>query len=167
MAPTTLTDEFDACSNGCHTLGDASESLKSSKSPLLDVKEFHSSSATVEHVVNALKIAGGVIVRNFLGMEEIDRILKDVNPYLDADMPWDGNQCHSATLYPSSKSDTGFAGDFFPPETRRAFGLMGKSHTFATSIVGNPLWMGVTDALLTSHNKYNWVSYPFAMRTIK
>ena len=34
---------------------------------------------------------------------------------------------------------------------------MGKSPTFATSMVGNPLWMGVTDALLTSHNKYNWV----------
>jgi hypothetical protein len=53
----------------------------------------------VEHIVNALKIAGGVIVRNFLDMEEIDRILKNVNPYLDADMPWDGNQSNSAILY--------------------------------------------------------------------
>jgi hypothetical protein len=52
-------------------------------------------------------------------------------------------------------------GDFFPPETRRAFGMMGKSYTFATSIVGNPLWLGVSDALLTSHHKYNWVSRLF------
>ncbi|CRG87157.1 putative protein YJR154W [Talaromyces islandicus] len=111
--------------------------VKSSKSPLPEVKDFDSSVATVEDIVNALKVAGGVIVRNFLGLQEIDHILEDVNPYLDADRPWDG--------------------DFFPPETRRAFGLMGKSYTFATSIVGNPLWMGVTDALLTSHIKHNWV----------
>lgn len=49
-------------------------------------------------------------------------------------------------------------GDFFPPETRRAFGLMGKSPGFATSIVGNPLWMGVADALLTSRTS-TWVSH--------
>jgi hypothetical protein len=65
---------------------------------------------------------------------------------------------------PHQKSDASFTGDFFPPETRRAFGLMGKSHTFATSMVGNPLRMGVTDALLTSHSRYNWVGYPFALR---
>jgi hypothetical protein len=103
MTSTTFIDEFDACLNGCRTSDGASKPVKSSKSPLPDVKEFHSSSASVEHVVNELKIAGGVILRNFLGMEEIDRILKDVNPYLDADIPWDGNQSNSATLYSSSK----------------------------------------------------------------
>ncbi|OKL56437.1 hypothetical protein UA08_08161 [Talaromyces atroroseus] len=116
---------------------DASKKVQSSKSPIPKVQAFEGSAATVNDIVNALKLAGGVIVRNFLDLKDIDRILKDVNPYLDADKPWDG--------------------DFFPPETRRAFGLMGKSQTFATSIVGNPLWIGVTDSLLTSHIKYNWV----------
>jgi hypothetical protein len=67
-----------------------SQETKSSKSALPKVQEFESSSATVDDIVNALKISGGVIVRNFLGLEEIDQILKDLNPYLDADKPWDG-----------------------------------------------------------------------------
>jgi hypothetical protein len=46
----------------------------------------------VDDIVNALKVSGGVIVHNFLGLQEIDRILEDVNPYLDADKPWDGKQ---------------------------------------------------------------------------
>lgn len=91
MAPATLIDESDAQPRGCRELDDAYQPVKSSKSPVPEVREFDSSSATVVEVVNALKIAGGVIVRNFLGMEEIDRILKDVNPYLEADKPWDGN----------------------------------------------------------------------------
>jgi hypothetical protein len=164
MASASLIDEFDASPDDSRKFDGTSEPVKSSKSPLPDIEEFDSSSATVEDVVNALKIAGGVIVRNFLGMEEINRILKDVNPYLEADKPWDGKQSSPATLYRLLISDVNFTGDFFPPETRRAFGLMGKSHTFATSMVGNPFWMSVTDALLTSHNKHNWVSCLFVLR---
>lgn len=66
------------------------EPVKSSKSTLPELKEFDSSLATVEDIVNALKIAGGVIVRNLLSLQEIDRILEDVNPFLDADKPWEG-----------------------------------------------------------------------------
>ncbi|RDW58182.1 hypothetical protein BP6252_13593 [Coleophoma cylindrospora] len=137
MAPATLINDFETYPGGCREFDGTSNPVKSSKSPLPDVKEFECSSATVDDIVSALKITGGVIVRNFLDLEDINRILEDVNPYLEADKPW--------------------GGDFFPPETRRAFGLMGKSPTFATSMVGNPLWTGVTDALLTSHLKYNWV----------
>lgn len=49
-------------------------------------------------------------------------------------------------------------GDFFPAETRRAFGMVTKSKTFAERIVGNALWHDVTDALLTSTLHWNWVS---------
>ncbi|KAJ9499880.1 hypothetical protein H2202_004870 [Exophiala xenobiotica] len=140
MATATLVDEYNVLStNGQGKLDRISKPLKSSKSPLPEVAELDSSSATADDVVKCLKVAGGVIVRNLLGSDEINRILEDVIPYLDEDQPWDG--------------------EFFPPETRRAFGLMGKSRTFATSIVGNPLWIGVADALLTSHSKYNWVRY--------
>lgn len=45
----------------------------------------------------------------------------------------------------------------FPVETRRAFGLIGKSKTFGLSLVGHPLWLGVTDALLSSTLRDNWV----------
>lgn len=37
--------------------------------------------------------------------------------------------------------------------------MVTKSSTFANRIVGNPLWKGVTDALLTSTLHWNWVSY--------
>jgi len=105
MEPATLIGDFDACPGGCQKDDSSSKPVKSSKSALPDVEEFDSSSVVVEDVVNALKIAGGVIVRNFLGTEEIDRILKDVNPYLDADKPWDGKLSSSATLYGSLISD--------------------------------------------------------------
>jgi hypothetical protein len=87
MSPANPVDELDASLNDF-----GHKPVKSSKSPLPEVKEFDSPLATVEDIVNALKIAGGVIVRNFLSLQEIDRILEDVNPYLDSDKPWDGKQ---------------------------------------------------------------------------
>ncbi len=92
MAPATLVDEVNVTSNGQCKLDGVSKPPKSSKSPLPEVKELDASSATVDDVVRCLKTAGGVVVRRFLGLEEIDRILEDVNPYLDEDKPWDGNE---------------------------------------------------------------------------
>ncbi|KAL9074149.1 MAG: hypothetical protein Q9157_004497 [Trypethelium eluteriae] len=109
----------------------AKKELKSSKSPLPEVKEFDAAKVSVDEVVDALKVAGGVIVRNILTEKELGEIEADVRPWLDEDKPWE--------------------------ETRRAFGMIGKSNTFALRIVGHPLWLGVTDALLTSTLKWNWV----------
>jgi len=58
------------------------------------------------------------------------------------------------------------AGDFFPPETRRAFGLVTKSRTFAERIVGHPLWLGVTRALLSTTLNYNWVRMAILARRV-
>lgn len=112
---------------------------KSSKSPLPPVLEFDAAKCTSEQLVDALKLSGGVIIRNMLPLDEVKAIEADVRPYLDKDIPWNG--------------------DFFPPETRRAFGLISKSKTFALRIVGNPMWLEVVDALLTSEIKYNWVRF--------
>ncbi|KAK0701344.1 hypothetical protein B0T21DRAFT_300532, partial [Apiosordaria backusii] len=43
-----------------------------------------------------------------------------------------------------------------PPETRRVFGLAGKSPTFLKNIVANPLYQAVCDKMLTSENK-SWL----------
>ncbi|KAF2121339.1 hypothetical protein BDV96DRAFT_594549 [Lophiotrema nucula] len=110
--------------------------VKSSKSPLPEVKEFDAATATIDDLVAALKVAGGVIIRNLLAQDELDNIEKDVRPWLEKDKPWDGYA--------------------FPAETRRAYGLIGKSETFALRIVGHLLWLGVTDALLTSTLECNW-----------
>jgi hypothetical protein len=93
MAVPTIRSEPATCPNGCHQLEGISEPVKSSKSKLPEVQEFESTTASVDAIVDALKVTGGVILRNFLTVDKIDRILADVNPYLDADTPWeDGNQ---------------------------------------------------------------------------
>jgi hypothetical protein len=99
MAPATLLEEFNVATDGRSEFANVPRQVKSSKSPLPEVQELDSSTATVEDVVNALKITGGVIVRNFLDMEEIDRIMKDVNPYLLSDKPWDGKHNSSDALW--------------------------------------------------------------------
>lgn len=118
--------------------GTVEAGLKSSKSPLPPVLDFDAHSCTSDELVEALKVSGGVVVRNLLTTEELREIETDVRPWLDKDKPWDG--------------------DFFPPETRRATGLLGKSKTFGVKLVGHKLWLEVCDALLTSELAKNWVS---------
>lgn len=50
----------------------ANDELKSSKSPLPEAKEFDATAVTVDELVDVLKIAGGVIVRNILTEDELD-----------------------------------------------------------------------------------------------
>lgn len=95
-------DNLDVCPEGCSHSNSKSTEVKSSTSPLPDVQQFDSSVAVVDDVIKALKITGGVILRNFLGTEEIDQILSDVNPHLDADQPWgDGKRsfCDLQTIF--------------------------------------------------------------------
>ncbi|KAK9856889.1 phytanoyl-CoA dioxygenase family protein [Penicillium brevicompactum] len=97
--------------------------------------EFDPRSAKVDDVVKALIQSGGVILRGFLGAEILDQIENDVRPFINADKPWKG--------------------DFFPPETRRVCGLGEKSHAFMENIVGDALYQGVCNSLLTStHHSY-------------
>jgi len=102
--------------------------LKSSTSPLPEVKSFDASTVTVDELVAAIRVAGGVVIKNVISVEDAAKIEKDVRPWLDKDRAWE-------------------SGEFFPKETRRAFGLASKSPTFATKVIGNPLWLGVTDAV--------------------
>ncbi|OQV00661.1 hypothetical protein CLAIMM_06128 [Cladophialophora immunda] len=112
--------------------------LKSPSSPLPEVKTFDASTCSVDELVSALRAAGGLVIRGLLNEQELASLEKDTRPWLDKDTAWDD-------------------GDFFPQETRRAFGMVSKSRTFAERIVANPLWLGVTDALLTSTLQANWI----------
>ncbi|KAH8696545.1 hypothetical protein BGW36DRAFT_297726, partial [Talaromyces proteolyticus] len=71
--------------------------------------ELEASTCTFAELVSALQVSGRVIVRNILTPEEIRQVESDVRPWLDQNRLWDG--------------------DLFPPETRRAFGLVRKSKT--------------------------------------
>ncbi|KAK4652885.1 hypothetical protein QC762_503360 [Podospora pseudocomata] len=104
-------------------------------SDLPKVKEFPAS-ANPDDIVQALIRTGGVVIRNVILQETLDVIEKDVRPFIEADKPWKG--------------------DFFPPETRRVYGLAGKSPTFFKSVVANPLYQAVCSKMLTAEYK-SWL----------
>ncbi|KAH0848074.1 hypothetical protein AYO21_03565 [Fonsecaea monophora] len=102
----------------------------------LPVPEFQAD-ANPDDVVTALKKSGGVFVRNVLTPEEVQQIESDLRPSLEADKPWAAND------------------GFFPPTTRRAFGLVGKSRLFAEKVVNHPVYQAVCDQFLTT-KAYKW-----------
>lgn len=87
--------------------------------------------AKAQDVVEGIKKAGGCIVRQIVPVESLSQMEKDIRPHLEADLPWE--------------ADT-----FFPPTTKRAFGLIGKSQAFALHVIGNELYQAVCDAFLTT-----------------
>ncbi|KAH8804433.1 phytanoyl-CoA dioxygenase family protein [Xylogone sp. PMI_703] len=115
----------------------SSQHVQSSASPLPDVKSFHIDTTNTQEVVNALRQTGGCIIKGLVQKQHLDQIESDLRPYLDADQPWQGK--------------------FYPKETRRCCGLIGKSETFATEVVGSRLWLDVCDTLLTSTLNWNWI----------
>ena len=100
---------------------------------LPQVEEFTADPSNVSAVVQSLARAGGVIIRNVVPQAQLSLIEADVRPHLEADAPWSGS--------------------FFPPETRRAMGLAGKSPTFMRSIPAHPLYQAVCTCILQSTYK--------------
>jgi hypothetical protein len=69
-----------------------SEELKSPSSPLAEVKTFHASSCNVEDLVSAIRVAGGVVIKDMLNKDEIAELEKDTRPWLEQDTPWGKGQ---------------------------------------------------------------------------
>ena len=63
------------------------------------VDTFDAGSAKPTAVVQSLIRNGGCFLRGLIDQESINAMLQDVQPHLDADVPWEG--------------------EFFPKETRR------------------------------------------------
>ncbi|KAF2174037.1 hypothetical protein M409DRAFT_16313 [Zasmidium cellare ATCC 36951] len=98
------------------------------------VQDFDCKNVDPSTIVQALITTGGVLLRNFIPNKKIlSEIEKDVRPHINADTPWKG--------------------DFFPPETRRVYGLAGKSSTFMHHIVANSIYQSVCDKLLSSTHR--------------
>jgi ectoine hydroxylase-related dioxygenase (phytanoyl-CoA dioxygenase family) len=102
----------------------------------LDVPEF-TTDANPEDVIEGMKRVGGVVIRNIVSKDSLAQMEKDFRPYLEADTPWEAGN------------------DFFPPSTRRAFGLIAKSRAFALDIIGNELYNAVCERFLTT-KQYAW-----------
>lgn len=97
----------------------------------IDVKE------PVETFVKALEQDGLVVVRNFASADDLVQSLQEVQPYLDADKPWEGK--------------------LFPPETKRCFRLIGRSKTVREKFFSHPLYQQVSEHFLarTTTNYYD------------
>jgi ectoine hydroxylase-related dioxygenase (phytanoyl-CoA dioxygenase family) len=93
--------------------------------------------ANPDDVVEGLRKVGGVVVRGILSAESLAQMEKDIRPHLEADVPWEAEN------------------NFFPPSTRRAFGLCAKSRAFATDLIGNELYQAVCEQFLTTKS-YPW-----------
>ncbi|KAF2501843.1 PhyH-domain-containing protein [Lophium mytilinum] len=103
------------------------------KRPLPKVEVFDSASVSPEQIVAALTKAGGCVIKNAVSPSDLSLIQKDVQPFLDADKPWEG--------------------DFFPRETRRVNGLAAKSKVFMEKIVCYEPYQSVCSKLLSSTTK--------------
>lgn len=101
----------------------------------LPVVQSFPSSAPPDEVVEAIKLSGGCIIKGLLSNSDIKQIEQDIRPYIEADVPW--------------------VGKFFPRETRRVYGLVGKSETVAQKLVLNPLYQAVSDVFL-KERYWNW-----------
>ncbi|PCG89359.1 Phytanoyl-CoA dioxygenase [Penicillium occitanis (nom. inval.)] len=108
---------------------------------MMTVDEFdYTTSPKADEIVASLIRNGGCVIRNMITDQNIlDTIEKDIRPHLEADRPWVGV-------------------DFFPPETRRVMGLVGKSRTFTENIPANKLYLGVCSRLLSSTHSA-WLGY--------
>jgi hypothetical protein len=73
-----------AVTNGVSTR----EELKSPASPLPEVRIFDAATATVDELVDALRVAGGLVVRNVMDKDELASLERDIRPELEKDTAW-------------------------------------------------------------------------------
>ena len=74
------------------------EDLKSPSSPLPEVKSFDASNCSVDELVDALRVAGGVVVRGFLNESEVAQLETDTRPHLEKDTAWGDGKLASMSL---------------------------------------------------------------------
>jgi ectoine hydroxylase-related dioxygenase (phytanoyl-CoA dioxygenase family) len=114
---------------------------KRSATHIMGVDEFdYTTNPKADEIVASLVHNGGCIVRNLItDCNVLEKIENDVRPHIETDRPWVGV-------------------DFFPPETRRVMGLIGKSRTFTETIPINSLYRDVCSRLLCSTYR-SWYGY--------
>ncbi|KAL4969933.1 phytanoyl-CoA dioxygenase family protein [Aspergillus stella-maris] len=104
-------------------------------------------SAPIEDIVDVIKRDGGIIIKNFLSPETIDKIHAEAKPY------WNKLGKYSGKLFDAAD----------PPLS----GFAGKSRTFAQEAINHPTYREVAKAILKEESnvyrdgkRYKTVSYP-------
>lgn len=104
--------------------------------PLPRVQIFDAATADIDDIVAAMIEAGGCIIRNTTSAAALAEIETVIRPYIQIDGDWNG--------------------DFFPKETKRVMGLIGKSPSYVKHVVQNEIALSVANRFLTSTYKC-WV----------
>ncbi|KIW16834.1 hypothetical protein PV08_04024 [Exophiala spinifera] len=94
-------------------------------------------------IIDAIAKNGCCIVKNFTDAATVDMVNEESRPYLDADVPWEG--------------------DLFPPETRRCANLAGRSKTVREKWLVDPLVRACTAAFVdkTTVNYYGQTKHTY------
>ncbi|KAI9729401.1 MAG: hypothetical protein M1834_006925 [Cirrosporium novae-zelandiae] len=87
------------------------------------------STSSAEEVITILRRDGGVIIRNLVAHDILDQAARDIAVHIKNDKEWDGIT--------------------WPKESRRVTALAGKSRTFATQLLTNPLYQEVCRQMLS------------------
>lgn len=87
----------------------------------------------VEEVISIIEKDGGLIIKNFVSLDTLKVIAEELKPFEQPDQVWKGN--------------------FFPDQTKRICGTVGKSKTLATELLLHPLYKEVYTRMLTVTKK--------------
>lgn len=115
------------------TITETEEFLPLTVESLPEVKSF-SVDADIKDIIKAIKLTGGCVIKNAVGKDILKQVERDIRPHLDSEIT--------------------FEEDFFPKETKRIEGMIGKSLTAAEHIVNHPVYQAVCAEFLTSRNWY-------------
>ncbi|KAI5480280.1 hypothetical protein MNV49_001239 [Pseudohyphozyma bogoriensis] len=119
--------------------------------PKVQSFDYKDVAAAPEQVVEAIRLAGGVIIRNFVDFETLDIIEAEVRPHL-VDIPDDLVDVPAAEKEQHELSRDGvFNTTFFPNRSRRLFGMISKSTT-STKLLLDPLYQEVCRRFLRSYH---------------
>lgn len=104
--------------------------------PCPEVPVFDAAKATPEMVIKGLALAGGVIVRNLVPVDDVNKVAEELEPLFDGQKVWQ-------------------EGGFFPSKLRMATGLASRSKAFVEYVVKNKLYQDVCDDMLSTTTR-NW-----------
>lgn len=99
----------------------------------------------VEEILAIVARDGGVIIKNFLTRDQINRFNADVEPSMEA-------------LRPGSTHDNEFIAAFHGSNTKRLTNLVTLSPTFRNEIIDHPLVHGLSDATFVEESGTYWMT---------
>ena len=110
------------------------------KVPDLCCQSYASEDALLHDIIEGIKVAGLVIVRQIIKPDILAKIGAEMKPYMSQPLSTPG--------------------EFWPRETQKIASILSKSETYALHLVGNPIWQKTGEYFLTSTLKDYWVMPP-------